>query len=388
MSLGLSFWWRQLFHASQRSVWYPCGKSFKKMFENWVDCSYKRMKCGNILCHRMRLAAAVAALNHVWSHCPAKDPTNIAATNPANLNSSRYQQCSDLICKIMIELFTVTVNDINAGAALRRYPPFSFELALFGCFRTAWYRLILPVTLIAMIRTLLQNRQKDKNQRYCCRFVFLSLKKTKLTCGSCFHSLSVVSSESSNWLFHCDANVNAPPRVTCPQSNEWRWKTRDWIKLNGLVFSLGNKLRTCCSADTFSSSINANWVTEWSRLPPLSRCVDPQPDDERRFVRRVVMPDVPAEEMALPATIRLLLWAPVAASVPFTSLRTHSPKFNSILPNENQLKYFHSPLWCCFRPSSTGDSCSRCCIHASSHFMNARWWCGENAKTSISGFLL
>lgn len=81
---------------------------------------------------------------------------------------------------------------------------------------------------------------------------------------------------------------------------------------------------TCCNADTFSSSISANCVTEWSRLPPLSRCVDPQPDDDRKLVRRVVMPDVPAEESALPLTMRLLLCAPLPASAPFNSLRIDS----------------------------------------------------------------
>lgn len=84
------------------------------------------------------------------------------------------------------------------GVAHRRYPPFSFELALFCCFQTAWYRLIWAVTFVAMIRTLFQKRQKGENQCYFLIFYYVTKKRKKLTCGSCFHSLSVVSSESSN----------------------------------------------------------------------------------------------------------------------------------------------------------------------------------------------
>lgn len=63
--------------------------------------------------------------------------------------------------------------------------------------------------------------------------------------------------------------------------------------------------RTCCSAETFSSSITANCVTEWSRLPPLRRWLDPHPEDVRKFDLLLAPDDPPVALLALPIFRRL-----------------------------------------------------------------------------------
>lgn len=62
---------------------------------------------------------------------------------------------------------------------------------------------------------------------------------------------------------------------------------------------------TCCNADTFSSSMTANCVTEWSRLPPLNRWLEPHPDDVRKFDLRLVFADPVVAMPALPILRRL-----------------------------------------------------------------------------------